>query len=109
MALAALQMRLGYNQSVRPCQSGLTLNVDITFAAFVKAQPLASFIAQVAGFANKDDLKCRPLNKRQVNMVNGQIRGMQVGGIWTLGGQAVVPGGRRGLAGRMSIPYVGQQ
>ena len=81
VALAALQMWVGYNQSVRPCQSGLTLNVDITFAAFVKAQPLAALVAHAAGFASADDLKRRPLNKVQVNMVNRQIRGIQVGGL----------------------------
>ena len=80
VALAALQMWVGYNQSVRPCQSGLTLNVDITFAAFVKAQPLASLVAHAAGFASEEDLRRRPLNKVQVNMVNRQIRGIQVGG-----------------------------
>ena len=79
-ALAALQMWLGYNQSVRPCQSGLTLNVDMTFAAFVKAQPLASLVAHAAGLANKDDLKSQPLKEMQVKAVNTQIRGIQVGG-----------------------------
>lgn len=72
------EMWVGYNQSVRPCQSGLTLNVDITFAAFVTAQPLASLVAHAAGFAHKDDLERRPLNKVQVNMVNRQIRGIQI-------------------------------
>ena len=80
VALAVLQMWVGYNQSVRPCQSGLTLNVDLTAAAFVTAQPLAYLVAHAAGFANKDDLKHRPLSKLQVNTVNMQIRGIQVGG-----------------------------
>ena len=80
VALAALQIWQGYNQSVRPCQSGPTLNVDITFGAFVTAQPLTSLVAHAAGFANQDDLKRRALDKTQVYMVNKQIRGIQVGG-----------------------------
>ncbi|DBA81155.1 TPA: Protein argonaute-3 [Trebouxia sp. C0005] len=39
------QVWIGYNQSLRPCQSGLTFKMDITAAAFLEGQPMLQLIA----------------------------------------------------------------
>ena len=69
-----LQVWIGYNQSLRPCQSGLTLNMDITAAAFLEGQPMLQLIGSTVGMQNLSG----GLNPAQVRVVNKAIRGVQV-------------------------------
>ncbi len=47
-----VQVWIGYNQSLGPCQSGLTLNMDITAAAFLEGQPMLQLIGSTVGMQN---------------------------------------------------------
>ena len=69
-----LQVWIGYNQSLRPAQSGLTLNMDITAAAFLEAQPMLQLISATIGMQNLTV----GLNPQQVRAANKAIRGVQV-------------------------------
>lgn len=69
-----VQVWIGYNQSLRPCQSGLTLNVDITAAAFLEGQPMLQLIGSTVGMQNVSG----GLNPGQVRSINKAIRGVQV-------------------------------
>lgn len=44
MLTALPQVWLGYQQSLRVSEMGLTLNVDVASTAFVEAQPVRQFI-----------------------------------------------------------------
>ena len=72
--LQCLQVWIGYNQSLRPAQSGLTLNMDITAAAFLEAQPMLQLISATIGMQNLTV----GLNPQQVRSANKAIRGVQV-------------------------------
>ena len=48
-------MRLGYQQSLRGCQSGLTLNVDTAASAFLSEQPVLEFLLRT--------MRCRDQNQ----------------------------------------------
>ena len=50
--IACLQVWLGHFQSVRPLESGLTLNVDITATAFLQSRPCMNHLLEMAGMAN---------------------------------------------------------
>ena len=44
------QVWLGYTQSLRPTQSGLTLNMDMAATAFLEVQPVVNFLLRAANF-----------------------------------------------------------
>ena len=67
-------MWIGYNQSLRPGQSGLTLNTDITAAAFLEGQPMLQLIGGTVGMQNISG----GLNPQQVRLINKAVRGVQV-------------------------------
>lgn len=69
-----MQVWIGYNQSLRPCQSGLTLNTDITAAAFLEGQPMLQLIGGTVGMMDIS----RGLNPQQVRSINKAVRGVQV-------------------------------
>lgn len=72
--LCRIQVWIGYNQSLRPCQSGLTLNTDITAAAFLEGQPMLQLIGGTVGMMDIS----RGLNPQQVRSINKAVRGVQV-------------------------------
>lgn len=72
--MSGLQVWIGYNQSLRPCQSGLTLNTDITAAAFLEGQPMLQLIGGTVGMMDIS----RGLNPQQVRSINKAVRGVQV-------------------------------
>ena len=43
------QVWLGYQQSLRPCQVGLAINVDIACTAFLEEMPVPDYLAKSAG------------------------------------------------------------
>jgi len=47
-----VQLWLGYQQSLRPCQAGLALNVDIACTAFLEEVPVPQYLAKGAGVFN---------------------------------------------------------
>ena len=69
-----MQVLIGYKQSLRPCQSGITLNMDITAAAFLEGQPMLQLIGSTVGMQNVSG----GLNPGQVRSINKAIRGAQV-------------------------------
>lgn len=42
-------MLKGYQQSLRPTQSGLTVNVDVAATAFLEVRPVLEFVGAAAG------------------------------------------------------------
>ena len=44
-----MQVWLGYQQSLRACQSGLTLNVDTASTVFLSAQPMMQYLMNHLG------------------------------------------------------------
>lgn len=51
-----MQAWIGYQQSLRPCESGLTLNVDLACTAFIQEQPVPKFLAEAAGVLSEHEL-----------------------------------------------------
>ena len=51
-----MQVRLGYQQSLRPCQGGLTLNVDTAASAFLSEQPVLDFLLRTMGCRDQSQL-----------------------------------------------------
>ena len=51
-----VQVRLGYQQSLRPCQGGLTLNVDTAASAFLSEQPVLDFLLRTMGCRDQSQL-----------------------------------------------------
>lgn len=42
------ELWLGYHQSVKVCQSGLCLNIDTTYATFLRKGPIIDFLMHIA-------------------------------------------------------------
>jgi hypothetical protein len=42
-----LQVWLGYKQSLRPCENGLTLNIDVAATAFLSPQPVLKYLSNI--------------------------------------------------------------
>ncbi len=69
-----VQVWIGYNQSLQPCQSGLTLNMDITTTAFLEGQPMLQLIGSTVGIQHVSG----GLNPGQARSINKAITGVQV-------------------------------
>ena len=72
-----VQVWLGFSQSLRACETGLTLNVDVASTAFVTAQPMVEFVARVAGV--RPDLLSNGLSGNQLRAVTRAALNLQVG------------------------------
>jgi eukaryotic translation initiation factor 2C len=72
-----VQVWLGYQQSLRPCQAGLSLNVDIAATAFLEVQPAIDYLARSAGLRETRDL-IRGLNPGQLKKANKAFAGIMV-------------------------------
>ena len=68
-------MWLGYQQSLRPCQAGLTLNVDIAATAFLEEQDMLPFMAAALGGRGVDLQRLNPGQQRKLARA---VRGVQV-------------------------------
>ena len=42
-----LQVWLGYKQSLRPCENGLTLNIDVAATAFLSPDPVLKYLSNI--------------------------------------------------------------
>lgn len=51
-----VQLWMGYQQSLRPCEGGLALNVDGACTAFLEECPVPDFMAKAAGVFNIEQL-----------------------------------------------------
>ena len=67
-------MWLGYQQSLRPCQTGLMLNMDVAATAFIEPMDAVPFIADAA---RAQDVQ--RMNPMQTKKANSAVRGVQVG------------------------------
>ena len=65
---------MGYQQSLRPCEGGLALNVDGSCTAFLEELPVPEFLARAAGvfnveqLANAGDLQKKKCSKAMVGI-----------------------------------------
>ncbi|KAG1334031.1 hypothetical protein COCNU_03G001500 [Cocos nucifera] len=64
----------GFYQSIRPTQMGLSLNIDMSTAAFIEPLPVIEFVAQLLG---KDAL-LRPFSDSNHVKVKKALRGVKV-------------------------------
>ena len=71
-----VQAWLGYYQSLRPCETGLTLNVDLACTAFLSEQQTTKFLAAAAGLYDVTDLA--RMNDRQHAKAKAAISGLEV-------------------------------
>lgn len=69
-----LQSLGGFYQSLRPTQMGLSLNIDMSSAAFIEPLPVIEFIAQILG----KDVISRPLSDSDRVKIKKAIRGVKV-------------------------------
>ena len=60
----AVQVWLGYKQSLRPCENGLTLNIDVAATAFLSPDPVLKFLSntlrrpeEALTLDNREDLR----------------------------------------------------
>ncbi|CAN4092874.1 unnamed protein product [Withania somnifera] len=67
-----LEAWCGFYQSIRPTQMGLSLNIDMSSAAFIEALPVMEFVAQLLG----KDVSSRPLSDS--DRVKKALRGVKV-------------------------------
>lgn len=71
-----MQVWLGFSQSLRACEAGLTLNVDVASTAFVQAQGAVEFVARAAGM--RPDLLSNGLTGNQLRTATKAANNMQV-------------------------------
>ncbi|KAK3028069.1 hypothetical protein RJ639_039360 [Escallonia herrerae] len=69
-----LQSWRGFYQSIKPTQMGLSLNIDVSSAAFIESLPVIEFVAQVLG----KDVYSRPLLDAERVKVKKALRGVKV-------------------------------
>ncbi|WIA39818.1 hypothetical protein OEZ86_005871 [Tetradesmus obliquus] len=67
----------GYRQAVKPCQFGLSFNIDLAATAFLTSGPLVEVLAQVLGMRDPRMLS-EPLNPRFMRLVKDTVKGMRV-------------------------------
>lgn len=90
----AEQAWLGFRQSLRPSQGGLTLNVDIAATAFLKPSHVLDFLRDIAGIPSFDreltpmanrkaSRAIRGIKVRPSASVSSLIEGMHAYGAWT--------------------------
>lgn len=85
----------GFFQSLRPTQSGLTLNVDQAVAAVMREQPLVEFVAALLGMQGPPSGK---LDDRQAKAVSKAVKRLKVevthrggGRVYTIMGLSPLP------------------
>ena len=71
-----LQVWLGYQQSLRPSQGGLTLNVDMAATAFLEPQPVIEFLQRAVNLRSPRDFAC--LTPQQHRAASKAITGIKV-------------------------------
>uniref|UniRef100_A0A1D1Z031 Protein argonaute 10 n=2 Tax=Magnoliopsida TaxID=3398 RepID=A0A1D1Z031_9ARAE len=64
----------GFYQSIRPTQMGLSLNIDMSSAAFIEPLPIIQFVAQILG----RDVSTRPFSDSDHVKVKKALRGVKV-------------------------------
>lgn len=67
---------LGHSQSLRACETGLTLNVDVASTAFIQAQPAVDFVARAAGM--RPDLLANGLTGNQLRTATKAANNIQI-------------------------------
>lgn len=73
--ISLLQIWLGYKQSLRPCETGLTLNLDMATTAFLSADPVLEFLRNSLR-CSLDDLLCN--DDRILQKANRALRNLRV-------------------------------
>lgn len=71
-----MQVWLGYQQSLRPSQGGLTLNVDLAATAFLEPQPVIDFLCRAVGLRSPKDFA--RLTPQQLRTASKAITGIRV-------------------------------
>ncbi|KAF6173400.1 hypothetical protein GIB67_027095 [Kingdonia uniflora] len=69
-----LESWCGFYQSIRPTQMGLSLNIDMSSAAFIEPLPVIEFVAQLLG----KDVLTRPLSDADRVKIKKSLRGVKV-------------------------------
>ncbi|KAF8394362.1 hypothetical protein HHK36_020570 [Tetracentron sinense] len=69
-----LESWCGFYQSIRPTQMGLSLNIDMSSAAFIEPLPVIEFVAQLLG----KDVLLRPLSDSDRVKIKKALRGVKV-------------------------------
>ena len=68
-------MWLGYNQSLRPAEVGITLNIDMAATAFLEVQKLMDYISRVLGIRPNQLASADP---RLIKKASKAITGIKV-------------------------------
>jgi hypothetical protein len=71
-----LQVWLGYQQSLRPSQAGLTLNMGMAATAFLEHQPVMDYLMRAVGLRNPRDFA--RLTPHQLRTASKAITGIKV-------------------------------
>ncbi len=83
--------RAGYKQAVKPCQYGLSLNIDLSATAFIAGnKPLPDVVAMMLGRRSAAELR-PPLSPRDMRTIRDALRGLRVSGTGVLVEVCVVP------------------
>ena len=73
--LFGAQVWLGYNQSLRPAELGLTLNIDMAATAFLEVQPVLDFISRALNLRPQQLTSADP---RTIKKASRAITGIKV-------------------------------
>ena len=71
-----LQIWLGYQQVLRPCEGGLTLNVDTVATPFIEEASVVDFLAKGLGMTNPKQLQ--HMTPEALDRANKLIAGIKV-------------------------------
>lgn len=76
------ELWLGYHQSVKPCQSGICLNIDTTCTAFMKKGPIIDYLLNISNQVRSIQDLSRLLgdgkNVRKLQSLSRSIKGLMV-------------------------------
>jgi Argonaute linker 1 domain len=73
-----LQVWLGYSQSLRATDSGLSLNVNTAAAAFLEEQPVVNLMAAAAGLRDASDIERSGLTPDRQRKMSKAVTGVKV-------------------------------
>ncbi|GMH42602.1 hypothetical protein BSKO_10521 [Bryopsis sp. KO-2023] len=71
------ELWLGYHQSVKPCQMGLTLNIDTTAGAFLTKRCLVDVMMEAAGVRDIHQM-ARGMSDQQIRKMKKAVCGLMV-------------------------------
>ena len=72
----------GYKQAVKPCQIGLSFNIDLAATAFMSSGPLPTVVANMLNLRGGENELSRSFGQREHRTIKTALKGLRVRGRW---------------------------